>query len=151
MITDKQKTKFRKLLTSFLKDENIKPDDIDFNKLLRGICENLATKNYYDNQDKLTQEDKNDFFELHKKFVIDLINFINHHLNIKNLITETQKLVSAEWNNNITEENLKLYPNIRFYFSADNLINSLNNQRWLATTDSYLSINSGNQIIIESC
>lgn len=149
MMTQQQIDKFNRLCYNFLKEENIQKDNKDFNKLLRSLIINISTK-HYSEKCNVDKKDNEDFIELHKHIVSEIITFVVDHPNIKQIIELKQNELSEEWNKEINEEHLKIYPDVQCYLRIDGLDDSIKQNIWSPGTDSSFNLVVGNNNIISS-
>lgn len=93
-------------------------------------------------------EDYTDFCELHDKIVQECIDFINAHPEVQKEITKKQKEVSKSWNDGYPAK-YHITPDIRVLFGANVLEESIENKKWVPSTDSSLELCVGDvQILI---
>lgn len=140
-------TNLRRILIDYCRSEGKTLKDI------RGVLLSLALNLYdvdsleskwgedYDLEDK-RHKDLSDF---HNKVVQELIDFINGNPGIKEMIETKRKEIS----NKIKKESGEDYtPDLRVYFGIDGLDSSLEEGKWIPSTDSSLGIYLGNINVI---
>ena len=143
---------FIKTLRQFASDNNIKMSDKEFIKLYRTYGETLnghASNDYFGKDYDFNNEDFKDFRNLHDQIVQMTIDFINSHPKVKERIEEKRKEVYEAWNKDLPE-NIHMQPDVRMYFGVDDLDDSLKNNEWVSSTDSYLQLTVGNSDVFLS-
>ena len=150
--------KFRKVLYTFAKENNLKLNDKQLIKVLRNWYESLV-KDYeldnqfnFDNQYKLDNQylkgykrGDNTFdkvAEFHNFIVSQCIKFILENEDIAKMIEDKK--------NEILAKSKLLNYDIKVNFSIDNLDCSIKEKEWSPCSDSCLSISVGNVNVIES-
>ena len=137
---------FINTIRDFARDNNIKISDKEFIKLYRTYGETLndqASDDHFGKDYDFDDEDFKDFRKLHDQIVQMSIDFINSHPKVKERIEEKRKEVYKAWNEGLPE-NLHNEPDVRMYFGVDGLDESLENNKWVSSTDSYLQLTIGN-------
>ena len=137
---------FIKTLRQFVSENNLKMSDKEFIKLYRTYGETLngyARDDRFGKDYDFDNEDFKDFRKLHDQIVQMSIDFINSHPKVKERIEEKRKEVYKAWNEGLPE-NLHNEPDVRMYFGVDGLDESLENNEWVSSTDSFLQLTVGN-------
>jgi hypothetical protein len=138
--------KFIDTLRKFAQENNLKMSDKEFIKIYRIYGESLngrASDDHFGKDYDFEDEDFKDFRKLHDQIVQMSIDFINSHPKVKEKIEEKRKEVEEAWNKDLPED-CHLYPDVRMYFGVDSLDDSLENNEWVSSTDSYLQLTVGN-------
>lgn len=146
MIDRKLHSDFIKTLRKFASDNDLKMSDKEFIKLYRTYGETLngrANDDHFGKDYDFDNEDFKDFRKLHDQIVQMSIDFINSHPKVKERIEEKRKEVYDAWNKDLPK-NLHMEPDVRMYFGVDGLDESLENNEWVSSTDSYLQLTVGN-------
>ena len=146
MIDRELHSKFLKTLRQFAKENNIKMSDNEFITMYRTYGETLngyPKDDYFGKDYDLKDEDFKDFRKLHDQIVQMSIDFINSHPKVKERIEEKRKEVEKVWNKDLPKE-IHMQPDVRMYFGVDSLDESLKNNEWVSSTDSYLQLTVGN-------
>lgn len=98
---------------------------------------------FFDTHPDITPETKEDFKKLWFQTVQNIIDFMNSHKDIKELMEaefESQKYQS--------DSDKSIYPYTYANLSFDNLIYSMREGEWVPVSDSYFGIKVGNKNII---
>jgi len=97
-----------------------------------------------------SKELSNSLLDLHKSIMQLVISFINDHPDLLAKMREKQVELEEEMNQGISDEKMKLWPDIRACFYADNFDESIDNNRWVSSTDSSLVLSIGTKTVVES-
>ena len=139
---------FKNMFFKLCREHNITPGSSEMKEIIRDWDEWLHTSKTKE-EEKFTSEDPEykDLANLHDSIVQGCINYINSHPKIQEEIAKKRDELMEEWNKGYTGK-YKLIPDIRVFFSADNLESSLEAGEWVAATDSSININIGNVSVI---
>ena len=74
--------------------------------------------------------------------VKECIDFINSHPKLLKILETKRNELSEEWNKNYTGKHL-LTPETQVYFGISGIEESLINNKWVPSTDSFLDIGVG--------
>lgn len=100
------------------------------------------------NYDKFALDDvSNETVEDFKKWNFDMvqkaIDFVNSHPDLKECIYRKQK--DMEYTTEHDGKEMKWIPDISFVFSVDGLADSINNEKWVPTSDTYMGYMLGKE------
>lgn len=139
---------FKSMFFKLCREHDITPGSSEMKEIIRDWDEWLHTSKTME-EEKFTPEDPEykDLANLHDSIVQGCINYINSHPKIQEEIAKKRDELMEEWNKGYTGK-YKLIPDIRVFFSADNLESSLEAGEWVAATDSSININIGNVSVI---
>ena len=139
---------FKSMFFKLCREHDITPGSSEMKEIIRDWDEKLNTSKPKE-EEKFTSEDPEykDLANLHDSIVQGCINHINSHPKIQEEIAKKRDELMEEWNKGYTGK-YKLIPDIRVFFSADNLESSLEAGEWVAATDSSININIGNVSVI---
>ena len=144
---------FKKLIFTFFRDNSLTSRDMS--ELLRGYFEFFATehdkegKTWLDMRKKLSQKSIDDFRQMWEDFVQDSIDYVKSHEDVQQIIESERDELIKEWNKGIPDSKYKMIPDIRLSFCVDGLDESVKGGKWVAATDSAISLQVGNRNIIE--
>lgn len=138
--------KFRKVLYTFAKENNLKLNDKQLIKVLRNWYESLVKDYELDNQYLKDYKQGDNVFdkvaEFHSFIVSQCIKFILENEDIVKMIEDKK--------NEILAKSRLFNSDIRVNFCIDNLDFSIKEKEWSPCSDSCLSISVGNVNVIES-
>lgn len=139
--------KFREVLYTFAKENNLKLNDKQLIKVLRDWYESLTEDYELDSKHLKDYKQGDNTFdklkEFHNSIVNQCIKFILENEDVAKMIEEKKRAISA------IKPKL-LNHDIRINFCIDNLDCSLKEKEWSPCSDSCLSISIGNLNVIES-
>ena len=138
---------FKDMFFKFCREHNVSPGSKEIKEIVRGLDEWLHTLEVHE-ENNFMNKDK-DFVEFHESIVQGCIDYINSHPKIQEEIAKKKKELEEKWNEGYTG-GYKLIPDIRVFFSVNDLEFSLEAGHWAVATDSSLSIDVGGISIILS-
>ena len=98
----------------------------------------------------LDDKEKKDWFEFHKKMVQMVIDYLNSHPELKNIIEEEKKKVIEFWKQKIGDDVKLPYPDINFNLGIDMLDESVSEGEWVPSTDSGMSLRVAENTVLSS-
>ena len=155
MIDQEVRDKFTKMIYGFYRENKENTNAADMALLLRTAFEQFvkdydSKRNHYGTAPEVTDEEKKDFREFWDSIVQGIIDFVNKHPHLKQVMTDRQNVMTEEWKKNLSGEYAPV-PDVRFSFGVDGLDSSLEYGEWVGATDSYCALSVGNEPIIEMC
>ena len=145
---------FKSMFFKLCREHDIAPGSPEMKEIIRDWDEWLHTsenieENRFGRDFTLEDPEHKDLFKLHESIVQGCIDYINSHPKIQEEISKKKEELEKEWNEGYTGK-YKLIPDVRVYFSVDGLEDSLEHGKWVAATDSSISVNVGNVSVIYS-
>ena len=155
MMNQEVRDKFTKMIYGFYRENKENTNAADMALLLRTAFEQFvkdydSKRNHYGTAPEVTDEEKKDFCEFWDGIVQGIIDFVNKHPHLKQVMTDRQNVMTEEWKKNLSGEYAPV-PDVRFSFGVDGLDSSLEYGEWVSATDSYCALSVGNEPIIEMC
>ena len=155
MMNQEVRDKFTKMIYGFYRENKENTNAADMALLLRTAFEQFvkdydSKRNHYGTAPEVTDEEKKDFREFWDGIVQGIIDFVNKHPHLKQVMTDRQNVMAEEWKKNLSGEYAPV-PDVRFSFGVDGLDSSLEYGEWVSATDSYCALSVGNEPIIEMC
>lgn len=148
MVSKDTKIDFHQHCYRFFRDNEINRED--FCKILAEEFKSWAEEDCSDNKDgsetiskldereSLPMSDVTDFRSLWEKYMQMFLDYMNEHPIVLEKAKEMKKRNSEVYESKYGS--LEIVPDIRVYFSADGLDESIENKKWVPTTDSHFGL-----------